>query len=345
MRPRPAPAQIARRLPAADGPVRLDLLANPYGPSIRVQEALASADDLHLPQDERVQRLRERLARMVGLAPAWIVMANGIDDLYRRLMIWQLGRSPVATFPPTDSLGARLACQHGFEVVRVFRTNRFMLDLEADRGALVPEGSVAIVMSPNEPTGTELSSLDAVRLSRTCRLVLIDERHVEYGARTLLPLVREFDNLIVARSFETWAALGGFPFAFAIAPPRLAAQLAECGQTSPIPAGALIAAEATLDDVAYVRATVQRVREEKARLYRMLRKLNMVRPLPSWANFLLARVERGSADRFHRELAERDVHVHLPHQPELDGYLRISGTRPEHTQVLKQALIETAATL
>ncbi|MGH2559154.1 MAG: aminotransferase class I/II-fold pyridoxal phosphate-dependent enzyme [Thermomicrobiales bacterium] len=345
MRPRPGLIQIARRLPPTEGPLRLDLLTNPYGPSIRVQEALASADDLHLPQHDRHQRLRQRLAEMVGLPSTWLVLANGIDDLYRRVLIWQLDRSPVVTFPPTDPIVSRIARQHGFDVRCVQRTHRFTLDLEAGCGGLVPDQSIGVVMSPNDPTGTELSTQDAVRLSRTCRLVVIDERHGDYGARTLIPLAREFDNLIVARSMETWAALVGFPLAFAVAPPRIAAQLAELGQMSEIPAGTLIAAEATLDDIAYVRATVQRVREEKARLYRMLRKLNMVRPLPSWANFLLTRVERGNAGWFHRELAERDIHVCLPCQDELDGYLRICGTRPEHTLALKRTLIEIAAAL
>ncbi|MGH2531203.1 MAG: aminotransferase class I/II-fold pyridoxal phosphate-dependent enzyme [Thermomicrobiales bacterium] len=345
MRPRPGPIQIARQTPPAEGPIRLNLLANPYGPSIRVQEALASADDLHLPQHDRQRRVQERLAAMVGLSPTWLVLANGIDDLYRRVLIWQRERSAVVTFPPTDATADRIASQHDFDVRRVGRTHRFTLDLEAERGGLVPEQSIAVVMSPNEPTGTELSSLDAVRLSRICRLVVIDERHGEYGARTLVPLAREFDNLIVARSMETWAALAGFPLAFAVAPPRIAAQLAECGQTSAIPAGALIAAEATLDDIAYMRATVQRVREEKARLYRMLRKLNMVRPVPSWANFLLARVERGNAGWFHRELADRSIYSCLPDQAELDGYLRLSASRPEHTLALKHALIEIATAL
>lgn len=345
MKPRSATVQIARRWPPSDGPIRLDLLANPYGPSIRVQEALASADDLHLPQDERAERLRQRLAALAGVPASWLVLTHGIDDLLRRVLLWRRGRGQVVTFPPSDCALDHLASVYGFDVVAVDRSHRYALDLDGQRACRVPAHSIGLVMSPNDPTGTELSTQDAVRLSRGCQVVFVDERHGEFGARTHVPLVREFDNIIVARSFETWAALAGFPFAFAIAPPRIARELTEMGPAAAIPAGSLIAAEATLDDLAYVRATVQRVREEKSRLYRTLRKLNMVRPLPSWANFLLVRVERGNADWFHRELAERDLHLHLPEHPRLEGYLRVSATRSEHTSALKQALIELAAAL
>jgi histidinol-phosphate aminotransferase len=107
----------------------------------------------------------------------------------------------------------------------------------------------------------------------------------------------------------------------------------------------VIAAHATLDDLDYVRATAERVREEKARLFRMLRKLNMLRPLPSWANFLLVRIERGDPVLFEHELADRGIRVHRPLQRELDRHLRISAIGPDSTVALKQALIEIAVDL
>jgi histidinol-phosphate/aromatic aminotransferase/cobyric acid decarboxylase-like protein len=71
----------------------------------------------------------------------------------------------------------------------------------------------------------------------------------------------------------------------------------------------------------------------------------MLRPIPSWANFLLARVERGDAILFERELAERGIIVHRPPQPELAEHLRISAVGPESTLELKRALIEISVTL
>ena len=109
--------------------------------------------------------------------------------------------------------------------------------------------------------------------------------------------------------------------------------------------GVVLAALATLDDLAYVRTTVQLIRQERSRLFRTLRKLNMVQPFPSWANFLLARVQRGDAILLERELAERGILVHRPQQPELTEHLKISAVGPESTLELKRALIEIAATL
>jgi histidinol-phosphate aminotransferase len=324
---------------------RMDLLVNPYGPSIRVQEALASAEGLHLPSDDRAAELMTRIAEMLAVPDDWIALGNGAEDLTRSILASMAPGNSVVVCPPTNGEGERIAKQVGQDIHFVSRSHRFGVDLDLEMCATIPAGAVAIVLSPNDPTGTCLTAQDAVRLSRSCGLVIIDERHGEYSGRTLLPLVREFDNLIVLRSFEMWAGLSGFPVAYAVAPPKLTAQIRWSGPDQGVAMGAVVAALATLDDMAHVRGTVARVREEKSRLYRMLRKLNMIRPIPSWANFLLAHVERGERDYFVRELARRDILVYRPPQSELEQYLRISASRAEETMALKQALIDAARPL
>lgn len=325
--------------------MRLDLLANPYGPSLHVHDALAGSEELHLPAGSREPHLQLRLAQMVGVPPDWLLLANGIDELLGMVNLWRRDRGPLLLFPPSDPDDERRASLHGMEVVVHRRASSFALGLDAESAAALPRAATALVGSPNDPTGTLLGSQEAVRLLRSCDLVVVDERHVDYGGRSLVPLIREFDNLIVVQTFETWAGLAGLPFAFAVGPPRLLADLGRYRRPDGVAVAALLAAGATLDDLAYVRATVRRVREERSRLFRMLRKLNMVRPLPSWANFLLVRVERGDVNRFVPELARRGIQVYRPSQPELDGFARISATRPDQTDALKQALIEIAALL
>jgi histidinol-phosphate aminotransferase len=331
-----------RRLPSLPTPLRLDLLVNPYGPSLRVLEAIASSDDLHLPHNAQTERLRQRLAELHSVPANWIVIGNGIDELL--IAALRIGQGPAVLFPPTDPEECRLVSLSGCEFVEVSRSHRFAIEVDPANLEL-PRGAVSIAMSPNDPTGTILSAQEAVRLSRKSGLLVVDERHGAYSPRTLVPLVREFENVIMLRTFETWAGLNGLPIAYAIAPSKLASMLNAHRLRPEIAGAAVVAGHATLDDLQYVNATVERVREEKARLFRTLRKLNMVRPLPSWSNFMLARVERGDADEFEAELDRREIKVHRPCQAELSQYFRISATTAEATAALKTALIDVAATL
>ena len=334
-----------RRQVSARRPLRLDLLVNPYGPSLQVQDVLGSSDELHLPAEARAREVALRLARLVGVPSDWLILGNGVDDLLNRICRWRREGGPMVLFPPCHPADEQRARAHGIDVVSLRRGPSFSLDLDLETAAELPAGATALISSPNDPTGNLLGSQEAVRLARACELVVIDERHGEYSGRTMLPLVREFDNVLILRTFETWAGLAGLPFAYAIGPPRLIRDFADGEECGGVAMGAVLAAAATLDDLAYVQATTRRVREERSRLYRTLRKLNMVRPLPSWANFLLVHVERGDATSVHRRLGERGAIVYRPPQPELRDFLRVSATKPEQTDVLKQALIEIAADL
>ena len=338
-------APTRRRLVLSNGPIRLDLLTNPFGPSIRVQEALAAENDLHLHDPRREQQLRERLAEMVGVPAPWITLVNGIDEAIWTVALAQRGVGPVALFPPTDPGHERIATMAGAEVQQVERSERWQVDIDPKAPGTLTPRALALVQSPNDPTGGLLDATNAIRLSRMCRLVVIDERHGEYTGRSQAPLVREFDNIAVVQSFELWAGLSGLPFAWIVARPPVAAELAACRPSPRIATAAAVAAMATLDDLAYVRATALRIRDEKARLYRTLRKLNIVRPLPSWANFLLVDVERGDAPSLQMELARRDVFVYRPDHPAVAGRLRIAAGTPETTRILRDALIEVARDL
>lgn len=331
---------LVRTRPADREPIRLDQIENPYGPSLAVYEALSDGGDWQRSEPTSPGRLRRELARLAGVPPAWLLSGNGIDELLEALFLWRRDRGPLVLFPPSNPSDCRRADLHRMPVIDLQRTAAFAVELDLDTVSDLPPGCWAIVQSPNDPTGTLLDAHDAVRLARACELVVIDERHGAYAGRSLLPLVREFENIILLQTLETWAALRSFPVAYAVGPPALLKSLDAFRSRDEIAAGAAKAAIATIQDLAHVRSTVHRVRLERSRLYRMLRKLNMVSPCPSWANFLPVKVERGTAPALVKGLAERGIWVYQPPSPELDRILRISAGRPEQTDALKQALID-----
>ncbi len=327
--------------------VRLDLTGNPYGPSFAVLEALAGAEDLHLPADGRADTLRARLAAQLGVPAEALLLANGIDRLLLDLFVALRNRGPLVVFPPTDPGPVRLAAAAGLTRLELYRTPRFETGLDAGiLGGLPPDWN-AFIQSPNDPSGTILPADEAVRLACGGGVVIVDERHGAYSPRSLLPLAREFDNVVTVRTFETWAGLAGLPLAYAIVPARLRERLAEPNGVTPPAMGPVIAALATLDDLPAVMASVRQVRSERARLYRMLRKLNMVSvPYPTWSNFLLVRAERTTAPNLTAALARRGVRVAPVEDEALRGQaMRISAGRPDQTDQLRRALIEIGVAL
>jgi histidinol-phosphate/aromatic aminotransferase/cobyric acid decarboxylase-like protein len=207
----------------------------------------------------------------------------------------------------------------------------------------LPPDGIAIVDSPSDPLGSLLSTADAVRLARACRLLIVDERYAELAGFSLLHLSAEFENVVVVRSFEYWAGIDDPPCAWVAAPPRIAAAL---GLDGHLPRWeALAGAMATLDSLDTVDATLRLLREERSRLYRFLRKLSFLEPIPSWAPFLSARVDLVPRARVISGLAARNIHVHASEEAGLERVIRIGIGSRSAMDRLRAALLEVASEL
>ena len=325
--------------------IHLESLVNPYAPIDAVAEGLSDFDLVTISDDALTTDLRRRLARMTGVDERWIVLANGIDELYDALVAWRLDAGPVAVFPPTQLSELQRVLDRNGDIHVVPRTESFGLGVSTTARRF-PETSTSVVMSPNDPTGTLVDLHELVRLSRQSEIVVVDERHAAYTPRTTAPLAREFDNVIVLQSMEWWGGLIDYPFAWAICPPSLAGNLREALAGCQIDRAALIAAQATMDDWGWLQGTLHRVTMEKGRLYRQLRKLSMLNtPYRSWSNFVLTSFARGSAEFFVPRLEDRGIQVFVPDQDILPGHFRASAVSAEATDQLKRALIEIALEL
>lgn len=326
-------------------PLRLDLLPNPFGPVDRIIDAMTHFDEWSTRLGDPAATLRAQLAARAGVNSDWIVLANGIDELHAMIAQWREPLGPTVLFSPGDLHLEGWLSRHTNQIEVIPRLKDFSLPVEPGKLTL-PQGATTVIMSPNDPTGTITTVQEVVRLSRQSSMVVIDERHAAYSPRTLGPLVREFENLVLLRTFETFAGLTAFPLAWAVAPPKIAAEITIRTRPSGVASAAVIAGLAAIEAEEDVAATVKQVILEKGRLFRQLRKLSMISPpYPSWANFLLARVERGTAEYFVPRLLERGIRVQPVPHPRLANHLRISAVSRDATYALKQALIEIALDL
>ncbi|HAX25403.1 MAG TPA: histidinol-phosphate transaminase [Chloroflexi bacterium] len=335
-----SPQDLAKRLGMPlDHIVKLDANENPYGCSLRVQEALAEFDRYNVYPDAQARRTRERVATYAGVSADNIILSNGSDELLDMILLTTLEVGGEVIVPePTYGLYRARVELFGGHIVQVPRTESFDLDIDAILAAVSDRTSLIVIANPNNPTGNLATTQQIVRLLHTGALVVVDEAYFEFCGKTIMPLTGEFDNLIVLRTFSTWAGLAGLRFGYGVFPRHISEQIWKVRLQHNVNIAALIAAEVSLDDVDYLYTTIERIRAERGRLIRQLRRQDLLAPCPSQANFLLCRVTRGDAHDIHLRLADRGVMIRSYRDPVLSGYLRISVGRPDDTTRLITAL-------
>ncbi|HUP27602.1 MAG TPA: histidinol-phosphate transaminase [Chloroflexia bacterium] len=326
--------------------IRLNSDENPYGCSLRVQDVLGSSDLYHLPADPMCGDLRSALGEYTGFSHERIVVGTGTTELTERLLHAFLDAGDaVITCPPSLPQHSPAASRARVTLVQVPRSDNFEIDPEAIITAMGRQTNIKMVAlsSPNNPTGNSTPHTAVAQLLQKGVWVVVDETYFEFSDRTVAPLVAEFDNLVVLRSFGPWAGLHGLPLGYALCSVRTAARLQRLAPPGGVNQAAQLAGMASLQDRDDLLQRVRRIRLERGRLYRQLRKLNLLTPIPSAAPFLLCTVTRGSAQKLQHTLQDNGILVKALSDRWLANHLRIGVGLPEDTNALIASLKKLAA--
>lgn len=330
--------------------VKLDANENPYGPSPLVARALGHAAYLHIYPDPESRTLRAALADYTGLAPEYLLVGSGADELIDLVM--RLFLEPgdgLINCPPTFGMYSFDAGVNGARVVDIWRRPDFSVEvdsIEAVFDATRPiVGSqddrppkIIFVTSPNNPDGSLLPDRDLRRLLALPVVVVLDEAYVEFSQGSRIQWVREYPNLIVLRTFSKWAGLAGLRVGYGAFPLAIIEHLWKIKQPYNVSVAAQLAAEISLQDRERLMANVARLVEQRDRFYATLSQFEWLKPYPSQANFILCRVEGRPALKVKQQLAGQGVLVRYYNSPGLTSHLRFSIGTVEQMARLEEVL-------
>jgi histidinol-phosphate aminotransferase len=317
--------------------MRLDFNENTSGCGLAVLRALRKLTPQQLAMYPEYVKPTRRIAAYFRISEEELLLTNGGDDALRVFFdaFVETGKHILIcepTFPMyryyAEIAGARVeALRYGSEM-------EFPLDDFVS--ALRRKPAVVFIANPNNPTGTLLprSAIKQILLKASSTAVVIDEAYAEFSGVTVLPWIRKHPNLFVTRTFSKAAGLAGLRLGAAIACRESLALLRRAMPPFPVNVGALVAAEAALQERSSIRNYVKQTREIREWFAAELARLG-ARTFPSAGNFLLA--DFGSqGPLLFKKLAGLGILVRERSKDIGPGFVRISiGTGSEMKRLIK----------
>jgi len=223
-------------------------------------------------------------------------------------------------------------------------------DLQYDVAALLrcieeTQPQVTIICSPNNPTGCTISDADLRTILEATRgLVVIDEAYHEFAGHSAVPLLNDYENLVVLRTFSKAMALAALRLGYLLAAPSLVTEIRKAVLPYNLNAFSQTAAEVALEMYeSELRPLVKRIVTERERLLGQISEIDGLEPVQSEANFMVVRSAL-PPQRVFTELIERDILIRdVSHYPMLHDYFRFSVGTPEENNLLLQSLREIFA--
>lgn len=325
--------------------IKLNTNENPYGPSPKVLEVLSKAEieKLQLYSDPEATELVEAIAANYGLQKEQVAVGNGSDEILAfAFMAFQPDNGNIY-FPDPS---------YGFYKVYgdVFKANRKPIPLTEDL-RIDPEDyknldGTIIIANPNAPTGIALETgvLEEIIQSNPDNLVIIDEAYVDFGAKTCVPFIEKYDNLLVIQTFSKSRSLAGSRVGFALGNKELIADLNRIKFSfNPynLDRLAIRAAAAAMKDDAYFQKTRKQIMETREFTVAEMEKMGFD-ILPSSANFIFVRNDQIFGKDYFDGLRENNILVRYFGKDPIGDYVRITIGKAEE---MKQLLEVTAKLL
>lgn len=284
----------------------IDFSANivPWGPPAGVRKAIAgSFEAIRRYPDPGYGRLRRALGRSLRVPVECLAVGNGGADLIHQLVHRVRPRTVVVVDPTFSEYGAA-ARGIGVEVVSVMLDagRGFRLDAKALLSA-VDEGSLVFLCNPNNPTGGLLPGSETAALFRAIRsrgaFLTVDESFIDFlpdpRPESVAREAGAHSGLAVIGSLTKFYALPGLRLGYLVAAADFVRAFEDGRAPWTVNSFAEQAGLAALADREYPARVRRLVPTERQYLAEGMERLGWLRPWPSVANFILARIT-GSPD-------------------------------------------------
>ncbi|MBE9527219.1 MAG: histidinol-phosphate transaminase [Proteobacteria bacterium] len=335
--------------------VKLASNENPLGPSSKVvahlKNFLNSPLQLSRYPDGNGFILKNKLVEKLNLDSVnQITLGNGSNDVLDILARTFAGVGDEVIFSQYAFAVYPIATQAVGATAVITQAKDWGHDLKAMLSAITEKTKLIFIANPNNPTGTCLNKQNLQQFLQQVPehiVVVIDEAYEEYASHpdsiassgitknyhSMLPALKQFENLVVTRTFSKAYGLASFRVGYSVSSINIADLLNRVRQPFNNNSLALEAATIALDDQEHIVQSAELNWQGMSMLCNRFKQLKLDY-IPSAGNFICVKVGSNSADIYEKLLHEGVITRPVANY-QMSEYLRISiGTMDENQRAL-----------
>ncbi|MGN0650168.1 MAG: histidinol-phosphate transaminase [Oscillospiraceae bacterium] len=323
--------------------IKLNANENPYPPSPAVIKVISEfrGEGLKKYPDANAKPLAEAIAKRAGLKRENIFVGNGSDDVLALCFRAFFNSDKPIIYPDITYSFYHVWC----DMLGIpYKTIPVDADYNINAADYRRENGGVVIANPNAPTsiGRDLDFIREILDANPDSVVIVDEAYVDFGGISAVPLLKEYENLVITQTFSKSRSMAGMRIGFAMGNAEIISALyaaKDSYNSYPMDSVAIAAGVASVEDEEYFRATIDRVIATRKRLTAELRELGFD-VKDSSANFVFAEHKSLRAKDICEYLKTKDIYVRYFSKPRIDNRLRITvGTDDEIDALIRELKI------
>lgn len=323
-----------------DAPIKLNQNESPYDLPDEIKDNILKKlknTKWNIYPDFIPDWLYEKTAKFFNLSKENILIGNGSNEMIFTILAATLEKGKNVIIPvPSFAVYSLISSNINANIIKVPLNEDFLYDNNKILEHSKVKGSVTIICSPNNPTGTcmDKDSIENV-INASGGIVIVDEAYIHFGGESVIDLIKKYDNLIILRTFSKAFGLAGLRIGMMVSNPALIKELSKVKLPYNINVFTMITLNEIFDNTYIFEDNVTKILNEKLFLERELKAFKDLKVIPSKANFFLIKFK--DENLVFNELLKDGILIRdYSKSPMLENYMRISvGNHEENLALLK----------
>ena len=323
---------------------RYDMNENPEGlPQWFVDEVLKEITPEFLATYPEHDKFRKMYADYIGVKPENVAVTNGSDMAIRFVMeVFAEKGSSVVTVAPSFEMYWVNCSMLGLKHVPVSYEPDMTMDANKIVAAIDETTDIVVLLNPNNPIGTVYTEAEARMIIEKARevgaVVIVDEAYHYFYQHTFLPLIHEYDNVVVFRTFSKLFSLAAVRLGMMIANEELIGYARKSMPSFEVNAVALKFGEHMMQHTEIIEDLMHAEAEGKAWLLDELKKRGYDANA-SHGNFIFITPKK-SAEEVSQALRAKKILIKTFGNEFLKKYVRISTGSKKSMEYFLEAFLE-----
>jgi len=329
--------------------IKLNANENPYGlPEEIIEEILRKAKNLEYSRYPNANsvKLSEIVSSFWGLTRDNIVIGNGSDELIDYLIkaFSEKGRRIITT-APSFAMYEIYSIINGANFIQIplSQSNFSLNEDKVLEEAKKEDSSIVFIAYPNAPTGNYFAEEKIIKIiEESGCLVVVDEAYYEFGEKTFLPLISQYDNLVILRTFSKSYSLASLRVGYLLSNPEIINEVRKVKSPFNVNTFSQLAAQVVFENKEILKDSIKKIIEEREKLIKRINEFPPFKAHLSQTNFVLVEVgSKESTDLVYNSLLEQGILVQTVSDSVFSGtryFLRITVGNKEENDILLKGL-------
>lgn len=200
-----------------------------------------------------------------------------------------------------------------------------------------------IFANPNAPSGLGLSRneiREMLEKSDKDKVFVVDEAYCDFGGESSIPLLRDFKNLVIVRTFSKSLCAAGMRLGYIVANPEIVNLVTTVKNSLnhfPIDAVSQVAGRAACENPSYYAECARKVCEERESFIKFLREKGWF-VNESQTNFVLTQNPKMPGEKLYEEIKKHGILVRHFSTKGIEDFVRITIGNHEEMNALKNVI-------